>query len=241
MTTVQDIAKMIDHSLLKPELTEQEVREGCRIAKQYDVASVCVKPCDVKIAQEELQGTNVLVTTVIGFPHGSNLTQIKVLEAEEAIRDGAVELDMVLNIGRLLSRRFDYVEQDIRAVVEIAHNHQVAVKVILENCYLTDELKEIASRLCENAGADFIKTSTGYGSGGATIPDLELMRRVTGPRVQIKAAGGVRTLDNALAIRAVGASRFGATATIAILEGAKKRVVNGGVLQADKNALGKGY
>lgn len=241
MITVQDIAKMIDHSLLKPELTEQEVREGCRIARQYDVASVCVKPCDVTIAREELRGSSVLVTTVIGFPHGANTTGMKVLEAEEAIRDGAVELDMVLNIGRLLSGQLEVVEEDIRAVVYAAHQHQAAVKVILENCYLTDELKETASRLCERAGADFIKTSTGYGSGGATIADLELMRRATGPGIQIKAAGGVRTLDHALAVRATGATRFGATATIAILEEARMRVANGEGLEEAKSSLGSGY
>lgn len=241
MITVQDIAKMIDHSLLRPELTEQEVRAGCRVAKHYDVASVCVKPCDVKIAREELQGTDVLVTTVIGFPHGSNTTLIKAQEAQAAIQDGAVELDMVLNIGRLLSGQYDEVEQDIRAVVDLAHHHRVSVKVILENCYLTDELKEIASRLCEAAGADFIKTSTGYGSSGATIHDLELMRRVTGSHVQIKAAGGVRTLDHALAVRAAGCSRFGATATAAILEEASRRISSGGTLEVGIGALGTGY
>lgn len=219
----REIAKMIDHSLLKPELTTQQVIEGCRLAREYDVASVCVKPCDVKLAQGELAGSDVLVTTVIGFPHGAHTTETKVFEAKQAMEDGAVELDMVLNIGRLLSRDFDYVEGDIRAVVELAHAQGVKVKVILENCYLTDELKEIACKICEKVGADFVKTSTGYGTSGATIEDLELMRRVCSPNVEIKAAGGVRTLDAALAVRRAGATRFGATATKKILDEALAR------------------
>lgn len=223
MVTVKEIAKMIDHSLLRPELTEAQVREGCRLARKYDTASVCVKPCDVKIAKEELQGSDVLVTTVIGFPHGSNKTSVKVAEAVEAIDEGAAELDMVLNIGRLLSRQFDYVEADIKAVVDAAHSQGVLVKVILENCYLTDELKEIACRICEKVNADFVKTSTGFGTGGATLQDLELMRRTCSEKVRVKAAGGVRTLDGALEVRSKGAVRFGATATKAIIDEAEQR------------------
>ena len=227
--TVKDIAKMIDHSLLRPELTVDQVKEGCRLAREYDVATVCVKPSDVDLAKRELEGSDVLTTTVIGFPHGSHKTEVKVFEAETAIRDGAVELDMVLNYGRLLSGEFDYVEKDIHAVVEIAHKHHVIVKVILENCYLTDELKEVACRISENAGADFVKTSTGFGSGGATIDDLKLMRKTCSPNVRIKAAGGIRTLDSALAVRSVGTVRFGATATKAILEEAIERAKKGGL------------
>lgn len=223
MVTVKEIAKMIDHSLLRPELTEAQVREGCRLAREYDTASVCVKPCDVKIAKEELQGSDVLVTTVIGFPHGSNKTSVKVAEAVEAIDEGAAELDMVLNIGRLLSRQFDYVEADIKAVVDAAHSQGVLVKVILENCYLTDELKEIACRICEKVNADFVKTSTGFGTGGTTLQDLELMRRTCSEKVRVKAAGGVRTLDGALEVRSKGAVRFGATATKAIIDEAEQR------------------
>lgn len=227
MITVTDIAKMIDHSLLRPELTETQVREGCRLAREYAVASVCVKPCDVKIAKEVLEGSDILVTTVIGFPHGSNKTSIKVAEAIEAINDGAVELDMVLNIGRLLSGQFDYVESDIKAVVEVAHKQGVLVKVILENCYLTDELKETACRICEKVKADFVKTSTGFGTGGATLEDIELMRRTCSESVRIKAAGGVRTLEGALSVRSEGAVRFGATATKSILEEAERRAREG--------------
>ena len=234
MVTVRDIAKMIDHSLLRPELTEAQVRDGCRLAREYDTASVCVKPCDVKIAKEELEGSNVLVTTVIGFPHGSNKTSIKVAEASEAINDGAVELDMVLNIGRLLSRQFDYVEGDIKAVVDSAHKQGVLVKVILENCYLTDELKEIACRICEKVNADFVKTSTGFGTGGATLQDLELMRSTCSEKVRVKAAGGVRTLDGALAVRSRGIARFGATATKDIIDEAVRREKEGTLHEAGK-------
>lgn len=240
--TTRDIAKMIDHSLLRPQLTREQVIEGCRLAKEYDVASVCVKPCDVEVAMQELRGTDVLVTTVIGFPHGAHKTETKVYEAELAIKEGCVELDMVLNIGRLLSREFDYVEKDIKAVVDVAHRHGVIVKVILENCYLTDELKEIACKICERAGADFVKTSTGFGTGGATIADLKLMRRTCSSKVRVKAAGGVRTLDAALSVRAAGAVRFGATATKAILDEAKKREAAGTLEELDEpKELGKGY
>ncbi|WP_200859511.1 deoxyribose-phosphate aldolase [Ruminiclostridium papyrosolvens] len=225
--TAKEIAKMIDHSLLRPELNESDVRQGCRLAKEYSTASVCVKPCDVEIAKEELEGSDVLVTTVIGFPHGSSKTSVKVQEAVEAINDGAVELDMVLNIGRLLSKQFDYVEKDIKAVVDAAHQRGVIVKVILENCYLSDELKEIACKICESAGADFVKTSTGFGTGGATLEDLELMRRTCSEKVKVKAAGGVRTLNDALSVRSKGTVRFGATATKAIMDEAKRREEEG--------------
>lgn len=232
MLIAYEIARMIDHSLLKPELTAEQVREGCRTAREYNTATVCVKPCDVALAKKELEGSTVLTTTVIGFPHGSNLTEVKVFEAEKAIRDGAVELDMVMNYGRLLSREFDYVERDIEAVVAVAHKCGVLVKVILENCYLTDELKAEACRICERAGADFVKTSTGFGTGGATIEDLKLMRRTCSKKVYIKAAGGVRTLDSALAVRAVGTARFGATATKAIMDEAYKREAEGTLKEA---------
>lgn len=239
--TAKDIAKMIDHSLLNPTMTKQNIIDGCKIAKEYDVASVCVKPSEVALAKIELAGTDVLVTTVVGFPHGSSKTEVKAFEALEAIKDGAVELDMVLNIGRLISRDFNYVEKDIKAVVDASHAKGVIVKVILENCYLTDELKEIACRICEKAGADFVKTSTGYGSGGATIEDLKLMRKVTGPKVRVKAAGGVRTLDNALAVRSVGTVRFGATATKAIVDEAYKREKEGTLKLTEGGELKGGY
>jgi len=216
--TSRDIAKMIDHSLLRPELTEDEIKKGCEIAKKYSVATVCCLPSAVTLAAMLLKGTDIKPTTVIGFPHGYNKTETKVFEAEQAIKDGALELDMVLNIGKLKSRDFDYVKKDIKAVVDIAHKKNILVKVILENFYLTDELKEIACRLCEKAGADWVKTSTGFAGGGATIEDLKLMRNAVSKKVQVKAAGGVRDLDMALKVREAGCTRFGATATAAIME-----------------------
>lgn len=221
--TAKEISKMIDHSLLKPEMTRQEVVEGCLLAKQYDCATVCVKPCDVEVAKEVLKGTDILVSTVIGFPHGHHLTEVKVMEAEIAISQGCEELDMVLNIGRLKSGDYDLVEEDIRSVCDASHRRGVIVKVILENYYLTDQEKIKACEICERAGADFVKTSTGYAKGGATIHDLKLMRKTCTDKVRVKAAGGVRTLDGALAVRAIGGVRFGATATKKIVEDARQR------------------
>jgi deoxyribose-phosphate aldolase len=215
--TYHQLAKTIDHSLLRPELTEADVLAGCELAAQYDVASVCVKPCHVKLARQQLAGTDVAVGTVVGFPHGSNSTATKVAEAQQAIAEGATELDMVLNIGELRSGHADYVRSDIQAVVKAA-NGKAIVKVILENAYLTDEEKVLSCKLCEEAGADFVKTSTGFAPGGATIPDLKLMRATVGPQVQVKAAGGVRTLDALLEVIDVGVTRVGATATAVILD-----------------------
>jgi deoxyribose-phosphate aldolase len=227
MLTVQDIADMIDHSLLRPELTDGDVIEGCRIARDYRCISVCAKPADVALCVRELAGAAVLVTTVVGFPHGSSTTAAKLFEARGMLEAGAVELDMVLNIGKLRSGELAYVEDEIRAVCELAHGSRALVKVILENAYLTDDQKVSACRLCERAGADFVKTSTGFAKSGATIDDLKLMRASCSDRVRIKAAGGVRTLDDALAVRAVGTSRFGATQTIAILTAAAERAAEG--------------
>jgi deoxyribose-phosphate aldolase len=218
-----DIAKMIDHSLLRPELTEDDIREGCELARKYNVATVCCSPAALALVKQLLEGSDVKPTTVVGFPHGYNRTETKVFEAEQAIKDGALELDMVINIGRLLSRDFDYVKNDIKAVVDLAHRHETIVKVILENCYLTDELKEIGCKLAEEAGADFVKTSTGFGTGGASLEDLKLMRKTVSKKVQVKAAGGVRDLDMALKVRELGCTRFGATRTETIMEECQTR------------------
>jgi deoxyribose-phosphate aldolase len=218
-----EIAKMIDHSLLRPELTVEDVRKGCQIARKYKVASVCCAPCDVLTVKELLVGSGVKTTTVVGFPHGYNATSTKVFEAEQAIKDGAVELDMVLNIGRLLGGDHEYVKEDIRAVVEIAHRRGVVVKVILENYYLTDEQKKTACTLCEEAGADFVKTSTGFAAGGATLEDLKLMRDNVSEKVQVKAAGGIRDLAMAVKVRKIGCTRFGATRTESIMEECQKK------------------
>jgi deoxyribose-phosphate aldolase len=215
--TLQQLAKTIDHSLLRPELTDEEVIAGCQIARKYDVASVCVKPYQVPLAVEQLKESDVAVGTVVGFPHGSNTTATKVFEAKQAIANGATELDMVINIGALRSGQAETVRQDIRAVVEAAEG-QALVKVILENAYLSDEQKVLGCQLVEEVGGDFVKTSTGFAPGGATIEDLKLMRATVGPDVQVKAAGGVRSLEAILEVIDVGVTRVGATATVTILE-----------------------
>jgi len=220
----KDIAKMIDHSLLKPNLKDEDIVKGCEIAKKYDVATVCCGPSQVPLVKKCLEGSTVRVSTVIGFPHGYSTTETKVFEAKNALENGAIELDMVLNISKLLSRDFDYVKKDIKAVVDVTHAAGGIVKVIFENCYLTDELKEKACKLSEEAGADFVKTSTGFGTGGATFSDLRLMRRSVSPKVQVKAAGGIRELDTALLVREVGGTRFGCTATEAVMEECRRRV-----------------
>jgi len=215
---------MIDHSLLNPVMTHQELEKGCRIAVDYDVATVCVKPYYLKRAAELLAGGTVKPTTTIGFPHGGHATAIKVAEAEQALNDGALELDMVVNIGKVLSGDWGYVRRDIAAVVEAGHAGGALVKVIFENCYLEDDHKINLCELCGEAGADFVKTSTGYGQGGATIEDLKLMRKHSPPHVQVKAAGGVRTLDKLLEVRALGVTRVGASRTADILDECKRRL-----------------
>ena len=221
--TPRDIAKMIDHSLLRPELTPADIVSGCKIARRYDTATVCCTPSDVVLCRRELAGSDVKVASVVGFPHGYSTTAAKVFEAERAIADGAHELDMVLHIGRLIAEDRDYVRQDVQAVVQVAHRAGVRVKVILENCYLNDAQKVLGCQLCEEAGADWVKTSTGFAKGGANYEDLALMRRTVSAKVQVKAAGGVRDLDAALKVRELGCTRFGATATVAIMEEAYRR------------------
>ena len=217
----RDVAKTIDHSLLRPELDLATVREGVELALRYDVASATVRPADVAWAAELVAGSDVLISTVVGFPHGSHTTRTKAAETAELVAAGADEIDMVLNIGRLISGEDDYVEADIRAVVEAAAGR--LVKVILENAYLDDRQKIRACELTAAAGAGFVKTSTGFAPTGATIEDLRLMREHSPAHVQVKAAGGVRTLDALLEVMAVGVTRVGATATEAILEDFKAR------------------
>lgn len=220
--TYEQLAGTIDHSLLKPTLTVDDVVAGCRLAADYEVVSVCVRPADVALATKELQGTSVAVGTVVSFPHGDSTTAIKVAEAEQAMAEGAVELDMVLNIGWLLSGRYQEVKEDISSVVAVSGD--ALVKVIFENAYLTDEQKVTACQLTEAAGADYVKTSTGYAPSGATIADLRLMRENVGPGVKVKAAHGVRTLDALLAVIEAGADRCGATATATMLDDYRERV-----------------
>jgi len=221
--TYEDVAKTIDHSLLRPELDDQFITDGCRLAAEYRVASVCCKPADVKRAAELLAGSGVAVGTVIGFPHGGTTTAVKVFEAEEALRSGATELDMVINIGALRSGRDAYVSGEIASIVAKAHPAGAIVKVILENAYLDDDQKVRACRLAETAGADYVKTSTGFAPTGATHEDLALMRRTVSSRVGVKAAGGVRTLDGLLEVMELGVTRIGATQTAAILDDFRAR------------------
>lgn len=222
--TYRTIAKMIDHSLLQQTLTDADLDAGCRLARQYDVASVCIKPYYVKRAQELLAGSTVAVGTTIGFPHGGHVTSIKVREARQALEDGARELDMVANIGKVLTKDWRYVTDDIGAVVEAGHAGNALVKVIFENCFLEKDHKQKLCEICGDVRADFVKTSTGYGAAGATTEDLILMRRHAPPHVQVKAAGGVRTFDRLLEVRALGVARVGATATQAILDECKVRL-----------------
>ncbi len=239
--TFEQLAKMIDHSLLHPTMTDQELEEGCKLAAKYGVAAVCIKPYAVKRAVELLRGTGVLVGCVIGFPHGSSATESKRYETELACRDGAVEIDMVINIGKALSGDWDYVARDIKAVSDEAHKHGAKVKAIFENDYLTkggagrtgDDLKRKLCQISERAGADWVKTSTGYGFvkgadgkysyRGATEHDLALMRASCPPNVQVKAAGGVRDLDGLIRVRDLGATRCGATATAVMLDEYRRR------------------
>jgi len=222
--TYAQVAKMLDHSLLQPTLTDVDMDEGCALARAYDVASVCIKPYYVKRAAEILAGSTVAVGTTIGFPHGGHVTAIKVAESEQAMNDGARELDMVVNIGKVLGKDWRYVAADIQAVVEAAHRRNALVKVIFENSFLENEHKEQLCRICGEVNADFVKTSTGYGATGATDEDLRLMRRFAPAHVQVKAAGGVRNYDRLLEVRAIGVTRIGATASKAILDECKKQL-----------------
>ncbi len=238
--TERDIAKTIDHSLLRPELDDAFVEDGCRLAALYDVASVCVRPADVRRAAAILAGTDVKVGTTIGFPHGNHLTSTKVFEAEQALADGATELDMVIQIGALKAGRDTEVQADIKAVVDVAHAGGAIVKVIFENAYLTDDEKIRACRLTEAAGAEFVKTSTGFAPTGATHEDLRLMRASTSPHIQVKAAGGVRTLDALIDVMNLGVTRIGATATAAIIDDFRTRKVGGAAVAAAATSQG-GY
>jgi deoxyribose-phosphate aldolase len=222
--TYPDVAKMIDHSLLNPVLTVSDLEAGCELALEYDVASVCILPYYLKRCAEVLKGSTVKASTTIGFPHGGQTTAIKLAEARQAIADGAEELDMVVNVSQVLSGEWDYVRQDVRAVIDAAHAAEQKVKVIFENAYLKDEHKIRLCGICGELRADWVKTSTGYASGGATIEDLKLMRRHSPPHVQVKAAGGVRDLDRLLEVRALGVTRCGASRTKEMLDEARRRL-----------------
>lgn len=239
--TERDIAKTIDHSLLRPELDDAFIEDGCRLAARYDVASVCVPPVHVRRAAAILAGTDVKVGTVVGFPHGYSTTATKVAETAQALADGAIEIDMVLPIGALKSGRDADVQADIAAVVQAASAGGAIVKVIFENAYLTDDEKVRACHLTEAAGAAFVKTSTGFAPTGATHDDLRMMRANTSPHTQVKAAGGVRTLDALLEVMAFGVTRIGATATAAIIDDFRARKAGDGPVAAATGAGEGGY
>jgi deoxyribose-phosphate aldolase len=222
--TYHDIAKMIDHSLLNPTLSDRDLEAGCQLALDYDVASVCIMPYFLKRCAEMLKGSMVKASTTIGFPHGGHTTAIKVAEAKQALCDGGQELDMVVNISKVLSGDWDYVRSDMAAVIDIPHDQGQKVKVIFENCYLSDEQKIKLCEISAALGADWVKTSTGYGTGGATMDDLRLMRQYSPEQVQVKAAGGVRDLDKLLEVRALGVTRVGASRTADILDECKRRL-----------------
>lgn len=238
--TYLDLAKMIDHSLLNPTMTAGDLDAGIQLALAYDVASVCIMPYALKQCADRLRGSTVKASTTIGFPHGGHTTAIKRAEAEQAIVDGCEELDMVVNISQVLSGAWDYVRHDIQAVIGVAHAAGQKVKVIFENCYLNDTQKIELCRICSDLNADWVKTSTGYGTGGATPADLKLMRQYAAPHVQVKAAGGVRDLDTLLAVREIGVTRCGASRTKEILDEARQRLGMSSISTAGTGAIG-GY
>jgi len=218
LTTYEGLAKMIDHSLLRPELSTAQVEEGCRLARQYNVASVCARPSDLEIAARLLEGSSVLAGTVCGFPHGNSTTAAKLYECRDLLRRGAREVDVVINIGRLISRDFQYIETELAQLARACHESGAILKVIFENAYLTEDLKIIACKICKRAEADFVKTSTGFAPSGYTKEDLLLMKRTVKDVCRVKAAGGVRSLETALEVYQCGCDRFGATQTAKILE-----------------------
>ena len=220
----RSIAKMIDHSLLNPSLTTIELEEGCALALRYDVASVCILPYSLTRCAELLAGSTVNPSTTIGFPHGGHTTNIKIAEARQALKDGGRELDAVINISKARSADWKYIQDELLALPEITHDGGAKIKIIFENAYLDDAAKIRLCEICGEIGVDWVKTSTGYAPTGATLPDLELMRKHSPASVQVKAAGGVRDLDTLLAVRAIGVSRAGATRTQAILEDCRARL-----------------
>jgi deoxyribose-phosphate aldolase len=216
--TLEQVAKTIDHSILKPDFTYADVAAGAELALKYNTASYCIRPMDVAAAAKALAGSTVNVCTVIGFPHGSATSATKIFETQDAIANGAIEIDMVITVSALLSGDFEYVEQDIRGVVEAAHSHGASVKVIFETAFLNDEQIIKACELTERAGADYVKTSTGFASEGATTHNVALMKKTVGNRLKVKSSGGVRTLDQLIDYMDLGVTRSGCSATAQVLE-----------------------
>ena len=220
MFTRKEVARVIDHAVLKPFATDADIIAGCKMCAEREVGCFCVRPTDVALAAKELKGSETAVSAVIGFPHGSNRPEVKALEAKMAIEDGAVELDMVMNVGKFLTGDYDFVQQDIEAVVAEAKKSNAIVKVILEICYLSPEQIAKAGKIAEAAGADFVKTSTGFGDGGATPEVIDIMIKTVGKTMGIKASGGVRTYETAVGYLKQGCKRLGVASTQAVLDGA---------------------
>jgi deoxyribose-phosphate aldolase len=239
--TYESIAKMIDHSLLNPSLTTRELEDGCALAVRYDVASVCILPYYLARCAQVLAGTTVHASTTIGFPHGGHTTAVKLAEARQALGDGGQELDVVINISQARSENWQYVLNELRALTDAIHEGDARIKVIFENAYLDDAQKIRLCEICAEVGADWVKTSTGYASSGATLADLELMRKHSPAHVQVKAAGGIRDLDALLAVRAIGVTRVGATRTESMLEDCRKRLGLEPITDSAQTAARAGY
>lgn len=239
--TYLDIAKMIDHSLLNPVLTVAELEAGCALAKAYDTASVCILPYYAARCSDLLEGTTVQTSTTIGFPHGGHHTSVKLFEATQALKDGATELDAVINISKAKSGDWDYVGNEIRQLTELVHENSAKIKIIFENFYLNDEEKIRLCEICGQIGVDWVKTSTGYAGGGATMEDLTLMRKHSPASVQVKAAGGVRDLDTLLKVRALGVTRVGSTRTATQLDDLRTRLNLAPIESSEKNKVVAGY
>ena len=224
MDRYEDVALMVDHSLLRPQLTQAEVEAGLDVAKRYRVAAATMRPCDIDLAVRALAGSEVLPGTVVGFPHGSQNTATKLFETRDLLERGAREIDMVIAISRLLSRDLDYVQAELDSMAELCHRHSAILKVIFENAYLTDEFKILACQCCGKANVDFVKTSTGFAPSGYTVADLKLMRQHTPAHIAVKAASGLKTLDQVLEVRTLGVTRVGLTSTVAVLDEWKARI-----------------
>ena len=240
--TANTVAKLLDHSTLQPFLTQEDIRKGCELALKYNTATVCARPQDMPLVSSMLKGSGILPCTVIGFPHGSHTMEAKLFEVKQALKDGCEELDMVINIGRMLAGEYDYVEKEIKMLADASHDGGAILKVIIETCFLSDEQKIKACQLSESAGADFVKTSTGYGTAGAKIEDVKLMRQAVSERVRVKASGGIRNLDTVLSAYAAGAARCGVSATEAIMVDAIKREAEGTlILPENLTEMSGGY
>lgn len=236
-----DLSKMIDHSLLNPTLNQDALNEGIKVAIAYDVASVCILPYYLKTCAEKLKSSSVYASTTIGFPHGGHCTDIKRAEARKALKDGGQELDMVVNISQVLSGNWSYVKDEIKALTDLCHENGQKIKVIFENCYLNDDQKKKLCEICSSVQTDWVKTSTGYGTGGATMEDLKLMREYSSDNIQVKAAGGVRDVDKMIEVKNIGCTRIGASRTISMMEEWRTRLGMEPVMEARGNQASTGY